>query len=148
MSKHGENPWRSEKERLRNDMRARLAGISEAEARQAAERMAGHLLSLPEMQQARNIFSCLSFGTEIDTRRLIRRWIEDGGEGDGEPSSRESARVGTVFVPRNLPRRRLALHPYPCETRLTSYGLEQPVRQAPRLPDEAIDNLRKAFKLG
>lgn len=115
---------------LKNELRAstknRLAAVTSAEAEAAARKVADHVLALPEVAQARSVFTCLSFGPELDTRELVRRLLVSGR---------------TVYVPRTDRRRKLLhLHPYPCPTKVTSFGLEEPRRDAPKLAAEAIDD--------
>ena len=110
------------KEGLRREFKARLAKIDPQAARRAADRAAEVLLSLPEIASARHVFTCLSFGLEIDTRRLIERLLRAGLR---------------VYVPRaGRWDRRLYVHPYPCETKTLSFGLEEPRRGTPELAAE------------
>lgn len=110
---------------LREHLRGRLAEIDPATAADAAERVALRVLALPEIESALRIFTCLSFGTEIDTWRLIDRLLASGRE---------------LFVPRADPRDgRLHVHPYPCALRTLAFGLQQPPRGTPEVADDAID---------
>ena len=114
-----------DKTSLRQDFKARLATIPVAQAREGSRRIAERLLVLPEMASARRIFTCLSFGHEVDTWELIERLRADGRE---------------IFVPRAAPRtREIHVHPYPCELKTLSFGLRQPVASAPALPAELVD---------
>ncbi len=115
---------------LRDQLRERLAALDEARAAAAADRVARHLLSLPEVAGAQRILTCLSFGVEIDTWRLVELLLGLGKE---------------LFVPRADPRdRQLHVHPYPCPLRTVSFGLQQPPRGAAEVAAEAIDGTVEA----
>lgn len=110
---------------LRERLRGHLAEIDPATADVAADCVAERLLSLPEIANARRIFTCLSFGTEIDTWRLVDRLLAEGRE---------------LYVPRADPRDgRLHVHPYPCPLRALAFGLQQPPRGTPEIPEDSID---------
>lgn len=112
------------KEDLRRDFRARLAAHDPVRAR-AAARAADHFLALVEERVARGVLVCLSFGDEIDTWGLVERLARTGR---------------ALYVPRAEPRdRQLHVHPWPCELRTLGFGLMQPPRGAPELPEEEID---------
>lgn len=131
---------------LRERLRARLAEIDPGAAATAADRVAERVLALPEIANAQRIFTCLSFGSEIDTWRLVDRLLAAGRQ---------------LFVPRADPRDgRLHVHPYPCPLRTLSFGLQQPLRGAPEVAEGAIDGTldavlvlglgfdRRGFRLG
>lgn len=109
---------------LRREVATRLAGLDAPAAREGADRVAERVLGLPEIAAARGVLCCLSFGSEIDTRRLIDRLLASGRE---------------VYVPRAGRSRRLFLHPFPCPLKTLSFGLEQPLPAAPQLPPEEVD---------
>lgn len=130
----------------RERLRARLAEIEPAAAAAAADRVAERVLALPEVSGARGILTCLSFGAEIDTWRLVDRLVAAGKE---------------LFVPRADPRDgRLHVHPYPCPLRTLAFGLRQPPRGAPELAAQEVDGAveaalvlglgfdRRGFRLG
>jgi 5-formyltetrahydrofolate cyclo-ligase len=123
------------KARWRERLRARLAEIEPAAAVAAADRVAESVLALPEVIAARGILTCLSFGSEIDTWRLVDRLRSTGKE---------------LFVPRADPRDgRLHIHPYPTPLRTLAFGLQQPPRGAPELAASAIDGtIEAALVLG
>jgi 5-formyltetrahydrofolate cyclo-ligase len=74
--------------------------------------------------EARGVLTCLSFGDELDTWGLVEGLLAAGKE---------------VYVPRADPRdRRLHVHRYPCELETLSFGLRQPPRLCPELPEERI----------
>jgi len=131
---------------LRERLRARLDEIDPSTAAPAADQVADRVLALPEIENARRIFTCLSFGIEIDTWRLVDRLLASGRE---------------LFVPRADPRDgRLHVHPYPCPLRTLAFGLQQPPRGTPEIDDGAIDGTidavlvlglgfdRRGFRLG
>ncbi|MEO7795598.1 MAG: 5-formyltetrahydrofolate cyclo-ligase [Thermoanaerobaculia bacterium] len=120
---------------LRQRLQARLAGIDLATATSAAERVADRLLALPEIAGASRILTCLSFGQELDTWRLVDRLLDMGK---------------ALFVPRADPRDgRLHVHPYPCALRTLAFGLRQPPRGTPEVALAAIDDtLDAALVLG
>lgn len=109
----------------RERLGARLAELDPAAARAAADHVAASVLALPEVERARRILTCLSFGVEIDTWRLVDRLLASGRE---------------IFVPRADPRDgKLHVHSYPCALRTLSFGLRQPPRETPELEESAID---------
>ena len=114
------------KERLRREFKRRLAEIDPQSARRSADRAVEILLGLPEMASARHVFTCLSFGIEIDTRQLVERLLGTGRQ---------------VYVPRaSRADRQLHVHPYPCETKTLSFGLEEPRIGTPELAAELLDS--------
>lgn len=123
------------KRALRETLGARLAQLDPATAASAADRIAERILGLPEIVHARRVFTCLSFGTEVDTWRLVDRLLASGRE---------------LFVPRADPKDgRLHVHPYPCPLRTLAFGLQQPPRGTPEVPHDAIDGtLDAALVLG
>lgn len=128
------NP-RATKAALRDHLRTKLDEIDPATAAAAVDRIAECLLALPEIANARRIFTCLSFGVEVDTWRLLDRLIAERRE---------------LFVPRADPRDgRLHVHPYPCPLRTLQFGLQQPPRGTPEIEENAIDGtLDAALVLG
>lgn len=122
------------KERLRDEARRRLAGLGVERRARAAESIAERCLALPEVRDGRRIFICLSFGDEVDTWALVDRLLAVGKQ---------------VFVPRAVAgTRRLHVHPYPCELRTLSFGLQQPKPSAPELPADELGTLDVALLLG
>lgn len=123
------------KRRLRGEMTARLAASATdpAAARRAAERIAERVLALPEVAAARRVFTCLSFGDEIDTWGLAKRLVDEGRE---------------VYVPRSDRGRRLTVHRWPCELVETPFGLRQPAPEAEGLSEEEIAEIEVALILG
>jgi len=114
------------KEALGREMKERLASLSPDRTRQAAQEASTRLLQLPEVARARTVFTCLSFGDEIDTSGLIERLLSSGR---------------TVYVSRSdLASRRLHLHSYPCELETLRFGLRQPRSGQPELSPEEIDD--------
>jgi 5-formyltetrahydrofolate cyclo-ligase len=110
---------------LRERLRARLDEIDPSTAATAADRVAERVLALPEIANARRIFTCLSFGAEVDTWRLVDRLLAEGRE---------------LFVPRADPRDgRLHVHAYPCPLRTLAFGLQQPPRGTPEIDESAIN---------
>ena len=120
---------------LRAELKARLEALDEAGARERAGRMQERVLALPEVVRSRRIFTCLSFGREIDTWGLVDRLLREGKE---------------VFVPRTeRGDPRIHVHRYPCPLRTLSFGLRQPVPAAPEVLPEAVDEtLEVALILG
>ena len=118
---------------LRERMRARLAALDPAAARRAAGRLAVRVLALPEVAAARRVFTCLSFGDEIDTWGLARALAADGRE---------------IYVPRADPDRRLSVHRWPCELVALPFGLRQPPVDAEGIPPAEVDRLDVALILG
>lgn len=127
-------PTRAEKAALRERCRERLAAVPPAAARRAARRVADRLLALPEVASARRVFTCLSFGPEIDTWELVDRLTADGRR---------------IYVPRAAAGEMLHVHPYPCALEKLSFGLSQPRRDAVEVPPQEIDaTLDVALVLG
>lgn len=86
-----------------------------------------HLLVQPELGSARTVFTCLSFGDELDTWPLVERLLESGRE---------------VYVPRaERNPTRLAVCRYPCPLVTLRFGLRQPARSVPELAAEEVDAL-------
>lgn len=79
--------------------------------------------------------TCLSFGSELDTWRLVARLLQSGRE---------------LFVPRaDRGDDRLHVHRYPCELEATGFGLRQPRREVPELtPAEIEASVEVALVLG
>jgi 5-formyltetrahydrofolate cyclo-ligase len=115
-----------EKARLREEMKARLAGIPQAEREQRSAAILERLRSVPAFAASEHVFTCLSFGAEVDTWPLVEALV------------REDHRA--VYVPRcGIGGSPMTVHPYPCELQTLSFGLQQPAPSAPALPDEGID---------
>lgn len=109
----------------RSILRDRLAGLDSEFVREASRTAAGHLLELPEIENAEGIFTCLSFGTEIDTWRLAETLDRKGRK---------------VYVPRvDLESNRLWAHPWPCRLESLPFGLRQPISTEPFLDRKALD---------
>lgn len=122
------------KRELRASLRRRLETIPPETARVAAEQVADRVLELPELASG-GVFTCLSFGSELDTWGLVERL---------------RAAERAVYVPRADPLDgALHVHPYPCELRALAFGLKQPPRGAPELPaDEIVETLGTVLVLG
>lgn len=119
-----------EKARRRRAIRERLAALDPVTDRAVARRLADRVLGLPEVARAERIFTCLSFGPEVDTWGLVERLLGDGRE---------------VFVPRStLATRQITVHRYPCRLETlgsgtkTSGGTGSPLRQPPE-DEPAVD---------
>lgn len=116
---------RPSKEALRADLRGRLSSLLPDQASSAAARVTDRVLALPEVVEARGVLTCLSFGDEVDTWTLVERLQT--------PSRR-------VLVPRADPAdHQLHVHPYPCNLRKLSFGLQQPPRGTPEVPEGTVD---------
>lgn len=112
------------KQALRAEMRARLAELGPEERRRGADAVAERVLGLEHLDRPRRLLSCLSYGIEIDTRRLVDRLLAAGHE---------------VYVPRAAPpSRALSVHRYPCDLERLAFGLEQPLAGAVGLADDEI----------
>ncbi len=124
-----------DKAQYRRMMKTRLADSDVETARRSAFELTERVLALPAVRDSDCIFSCLSFGREIDTRGLIDRLLDSGRR---------------VFVPRTQPRsRKLILHAYPCRLERRSFGLDEPAVNEPALDAKAIDsNIQVALVLG
>jgi 5-formyltetrahydrofolate cyclo-ligase len=69
--------------------------------------------------------TCLSFGSEIDTWRLVARLLQSGRE---------------LYVPRADRRDgELHVHRYPCALEMLEFGLSQPSPEVPELAAREID---------
>jgi len=123
------------KPELRERLRARLATLG-PEARKAAEpRIVRRVLELPEVRRARAVLSCLSFGGEPNTWRLVEEITERGI---------------ALYVPRaEGSDHSLHVHPWPCRLETLSFGLRQPAKGEPELaPDEIAERLDAVLVLG
>ena len=130
-----ESDLRTAKAELRGVLQRRLAAYDAELARRASARAAERVLALPEVAAAERIFTCLSFGAELDTTGLVERLLAGGRE---------------VYVPRaDRGDGRLHVHRYPCEMETLSFGLRQPRAGTPELPADAVDaTLDVALVLG
>ena len=109
------------------DLRTRFRALLEArdDRPAASDTIADRVLQRLEVAAAGNVFTCLSFGTEVDTWPLVDRLIALGK---------------TVWVPRAAKdATELTVHRYPCDLETLSFGLKQPVAGTPALPPGAID---------
>jgi 5-formyltetrahydrofolate cyclo-ligase len=111
------------KELLRGALRDSLAGLDPDRAAAAAGNLAARLLALPEVTGSRGIFTCLSFGVEIDTWHLAERLLAAGHE---------------LYVPR-VHGDRMTIHRYPCGLETLSFGLAQPLPHVPAVAAERVD---------
>lgn len=124
---------------IRDEMRARLAALTPEERETAAQAIARRVLQVPEVVEAPGVLSCLSFGTEPDTWRLVEQLMERGI---------------ALYVPRAEPRARssdhsLHVHPWPCRLETLSMGLRQPMAGEPEVPtDEIAERIGAALVLG
>ncbi|MDX1631747.1 MAG: 5-formyltetrahydrofolate cyclo-ligase [Thermoanaerobaculia bacterium] len=125
----------SAKATLRRKLGERIAALDPPEKRIAGESLARRVLELPEVEEAAAIFTCLSFGAEIDTWGLVEALLREGRR---------------IYVPRTeYGDDRLHVHPYPCRLETLSFGLRQPRPDAPELAPEAVDEtLDVALVLG
>ncbi|HEX9800213.1 MAG TPA: 5-formyltetrahydrofolate cyclo-ligase [Thermoanaerobaculia bacterium] len=113
------------KPELRVELAARLAALDPAAARAAADRVAERALATAELRFARRVMTCLSFGCELDTWRLVARLLASGRE---------------LYVPRADRRDgELHVHRYPCPLETLEFGLSQPSREALELAPSAVD---------
>lgn len=118
-------PQRPSKAVWRATLRNRLDAIDVDTAARAAARVAERLLALPEVRAAERVLCCLSFGSELDTWRLVDELLTSGRQ---------------VFVPRVAAGDpMLHLHPFPCTLTTLSFGLRQPAPGAPELAPDAVD---------
>lgn len=140
------DPIPIEKARLREAMTQRLSALSFEARRSAAAQVRSRLAAIPVFATARRVFTCLSFGDELDTWPLVESMLSEGRE---------------VYVPRaDRSDGRLHVHRYPCDLVTLAFGLRQPRRGAPEVPAEAIDTTldvilvlglafdRQGFRLG
>jgi len=113
---------------LRTALARRLAALEPGGRAESARAAHERLLALPELAAARRIFTCLSFGDELDTWSLVESWLAEGRE---------------VYVPRADPRDgRIHVHRYPCALRTLGFGLRQPPR--PRLGERSSTQIDDA----
>jgi len=123
------------KQALRTEFAVSLASLQEDGARRASEQLATTVLALPEIENARSVMICLSFGGEVDTWRLAAMLLGAGKE---------------VWVPRvDRERDGLVLHRYPCELEELSTGLRQPLASSSALAEAEVgDRIDVALVLG
>lgn len=122
----GDQPGPSvEKAAWRTRMKRDMAGLDAVAAARSAERAVRRTLELPEMQQAKTVLCCLSFGGELDTWALVDRLLEAGKR---------------VLVPRvKQGDTRLYLHEYPCALETLTFGLRQPPASTPMATAGSVD---------
>ncbi len=125
MHRHQTASLAQQKERLRASLKQRLAKVSPQQAKVAAGQIAERLLELPEVAHAKGVLTCLSFGDEVDTWNLVEDLLASGR---------------TVYVPRaDANDTQLHVHRYPCSLRTLSFGLQQPPRGTPEVPEQDLD---------
>lgn len=106
-------------------MKRRRAAVTPEEARRAARELAERVAGLSELESARRLLLCLSFGDEIDTGPLIERLARGGRE---------------LFLPRvERESWAMTLHLYPCRLETLGFGLRQPAAEVPALDPASID---------
>lgn len=106
------------------------------EVRAAAEAaMQARLLALPEIEAARGVLVCLSYGIEPETRPLIGALTDANKQ---------------VYLPRaDRADRQLHVHAWPCELQQLRFGLQQPSTTAAQLAaDEIMQRVDVAVILG
>ena len=110
---------------LRRALLARRAALPATERRAAAAAVAERLFSAPELAGARRVFTCLSFGDELDLWPIVERLQAEGRE---------------LYVPRTKRGdTTLHIHRFPCALETLSFGLVQPRAGEPELAGEAVD---------
>jgi 5-formyltetrahydrofolate cyclo-ligase len=115
----------AEKVRLRREILRSRGELAEGKRLRPAAEARERLLALPEVAAAGRIFTCLSFGTELDTWALVDVLLAEGRE---------------VYVPRaDRASGLLHVHRYPCALTTLSFGLRQPKKGEPEVAAEAID---------
>lgn len=135
----GEPSPAERKQRLRRHLRQRLERLSPQQRRRHGEAVAERVLCLPELASARRVFTCLSFGFEVDTWQLVDELLAEGRE---------------VFVPRvERGDAQIYVHSYPAPLRTLSFGLRQPLAleaggTAALDPEALDDTLDVALVLG
>jgi len=114
-----------QKEALRRQMHGFLDSIPPKQASEWSESLCQQVLELPEVANAESVLTCLSFGGEPDTWGLVGQLV---------------ALNRRVYVPRvEAGDSQLHIHSYPCDLRMLSFGLRQPVPEAPEVAPTAID---------
>ena len=134
------------KAELRGTFLARRRGLPADRRAAEAAALAARLFAAPELVSARRVFTCLSFGDELDLWPVVERLLAEGRE---------------LYVPRTTRRDpAIHVHRYPCALETLSFGLVQPRRGEPELDPAAIDSTldvalvagvafdRRAFRLG
>lgn len=120
----------TDKKSLRKLIRQTLADLSEARRLAADQSIREQILAHPAIQEATGIFTCWSFGTEVDTRRLVEDWLKLGKR---------------VFLPRvEDGERTIHVHEYPCPMKPYRWGLEQPAAETPTIDS---GDLSSAFQV-
>ena len=134
------------KAELRGTLLARRKAIAAPRRVAGAAAVGDRLFAAPELSHARRVFTCLSFGDELDLWPIVERLLAEGRE---------------VYVPRTTRRDpAIHVHRYPCALETLSFGLVQPRKGEPELEPAAIDGTlevalvagvafdRDAFRLG
>ena len=117
---------RHDKAQLRELMKDRLAGLPAEERERRSAAIWEQLRAVPAFAQGRHVFTCLSFGPEVNTWPLVDALVQEGRR--------------AVYVPRCGPGDDpMTVHPYPCDLQTLSFGLRQPAVSAPALRDQDLD---------
>ena len=133
-----------EKKRLRAQVRGQLAAMDPQELVRGDEALFAQFLALPQVKAAKTIFAFWGIaGKEPDTKRLIRRLVEQGK---------------VVGLPRMLPEHRMEVRRYDPEKPLVQvgFGISEPGEDCPLLEKEEIDLVlvpavcydRRGYRLG
>lgn len=102
------------KEGLRREVLGRRSSISAEEIREKSDRILEQLISMEEFQEAEEIFTFVSFGTEVNTHSLIHLSIELGKR---------------VFVPRVMEKGRIEFFQFESFEKLvpSKFGILEPM---------------------
>lgn len=131
------------KARLRGEIRARLAALSEEERRVQDAALCSAFLALPQVERARTLFLFYGVGMEPNTAQLLTPLM---------------ARGKRVVLPRLLPGRQMDTRLYDPAIPLVPhrFGLMEPSLSCSRVPTEEIDLVlvpamcydRRCYRLG
>ena len=115
-----------EKKRLRRTIRALDAGLSPRYRKESDQRIAAHLLGMPEYLAADTVFCFVSMAQEIDTTPILEDVLRRGKR---------------LCVPRCTGPHEMELRQIPSLSHLTpgQYGILEPSEEAPLVPIDAVD---------
>jgi 5-formyltetrahydrofolate cyclo-ligase len=102
----------------------------------ASDAVIRNLQTVPEFLGASRVFTCLSFGNEVNTWPLVAMLTADASR--------------SVYVPRmDRLTGELHVHPYPCALEILKMGLQQPREGEPEVPkDRVASTIDVALVLG
>jgi 5-formyltetrahydrofolate cyclo-ligase len=116
-----------DKNYIREKIKMKRNSLSNIERKALDDIISQKVLSSREYREARNLFIFVSFGTEVDTHRIIKRALKDGKN---------------VSVPKTISRERgmaaVRIRRFD-ELKIGAYGILEPENMDSRVKESAID---------